>query len=123
MNSGINVAVVGATGAVGEAMISVLEDSSLPIQTLKPMSSERSAGKMLTFRGDAVEVIETTPDAFEGIDAALFSAGTAVSKDLGRMLAERGVTVIDNSRAFGWNPMCRLSCRKSTRMTLVHSIG
>ena len=65
------------------------------------MSSERSAGKMLTFRGRCGRgVIERPPDAFEGIDAALFSAGTAVSRDLGRMLAEREFTVIDNSRAF-----------------------
>lgn len=100
MDSGINVAVVGATGAVGEAMISVLEDSALPIRKLQPMSSERSAGQTVTFRGDSVDVIATTPDAFEGIDAALFSAGTAVSQALGRSLAEQGITVIDNSRAF-----------------------
>ena len=100
MNNGINVAIVGATGAVGEEMLAVLADTDLPIKSVRPMSSERSAGQTISFRNDSIEVVETTLDAFDGIDVALFSAGSAVSLEFGRALATRGITVIDNSRAF-----------------------
>lgn len=100
MNNGINVAIVGATGAVGEEMLAVLADTDLPIKSIRPMSSERSAGQTISFRNDRIEVVETTLDAFDGIDVALFSAGSAVSLEFGRALATRGITVIDNSRAF-----------------------
>jgi aspartate-semialdehyde dehydrogenase len=100
MKNGLNVAIVGATGAVGEEMIAVLADSDLVINLLRPMSSKRSAGQTVSFRSDSIEVVETNLDAFEGIDVALFSAGSEVSLELGRALAEKGITVIDNSRAF-----------------------
>jgi aspartate-semialdehyde dehydrogenase len=100
MKNGINVAIVGATGAVGEEMITVLSDTELPLKSLRPMSSERSAGQVISFRSESVEVVETTLDAFDGVDVALFSAGSAVSLEFGRALAARGITVIDNSRAF-----------------------
>jgi aspartate-semialdehyde dehydrogenase len=104
MKNGINVAVVGATGAVGEEMISVLADSDLILNSLRPMSSERSAGQTISFRSETVEVIETTLDAFDDIDVALFSAGSEVSLKFGRALVDKGITVIDNSRAFRMEP-------------------
>lgn len=100
MKNGVNVAVVGATGAVGEAMLSILEERNFPVNTLRPMGSSRSAGKAINFNGQTIEVIEATIDAFEGIDLALFSAGSSVSLEFGRALAAKGVTVVDNSRAF-----------------------
>ena len=100
MSKGINVAVVGATGAVGDAMISVLAERAFPVAELRPMGSQRSAGQTINFQGQEIEVVEATLDAFEGIDLALFSAGSSVSLEFGRALAERGITVIDNSRAF-----------------------
>ncbi len=100
MSNGINVAVVGATGAVGEAMISVLVDRAFPVGELRPMGSSRSAGQTINFHGQDIEVVEAKLNAFDGIDLALFSAGSSVSLEFGRALAAKGITVIDNSRAF-----------------------
>lgn len=100
MSNGINVAVVGATGAVGEEMISVLAERRFPVSELRPMSSSRSAGQTIQFGGDSIEVQEASLESFSGINLALFSAGSSVSLEFGRALAEQGITVIDNSRAF-----------------------
>ena len=100
MTNGLNVAVVGATGAVGEEMINVLAERSFPVGQLHPMGSARSAGQTISFHGEQVEVVEATPQAFEDMDLALFSAGSDVSLMLGRELAKKNITVIDNSRAF-----------------------
>ena len=96
----INVAVVGATGAVGEEMIQGLESRKFPVGTLLPLTSERSAGTMISFSGREIETQNTTLEAFENIDLALFSAGSNVSQEWGRQLAQKGIVVIDNSRAF-----------------------
>ena len=72
---GYTVAVVGATGAVGAQMIKMLEESTLPIDKIRYLASARSAGKVLQFKGQDVTIEETTEDAFEGVDIALFSAG------------------------------------------------
>ncbi|CAM3388632.1 aspartate-semialdehyde dehydrogenase [Hydrogenibacillus schlegelii] len=94
------VAVVGATGAVGEAMIAELERSTLPIAELVPMASARSAGKTVAFRGAEVPVVEATPEAFSGVDLALFSAGGQTSRALAPEAVRRGAVVVDNSSAF-----------------------
>ncbi len=68
--SGYNVAIVGATGAVGARMIKMVEQTSLPVNSVKLLASSRSAGKQLQFNGQALTVEETVPESFEGIDLA-----------------------------------------------------
>jgi aspartate-semialdehyde dehydrogenase len=102
--SSFNVAVVGATGAVGQKMIRMLEARNFPVEKLKLLASKRSAGLEVSFRGEPHVVQEATPDAFEGIDFALFSAGGNVSKQLAPAAVERGAIVIDNTSAFRMDP-------------------
>lgn len=99
-----NVAVVGATGAVGEQIIRLLEERSFPINQLKLLSSARSAGTKLSFKGQEVTVEEATPDSFRGIDIALFSAGGDVTKALAPHAIEHGAVCIDNTNAFRMDP-------------------
>ncbi len=95
-----NVAVVGATGAVGEEMRLVLEERDFPIGKLKLLASTRSAGKKLPFKGEEIMVEELTKNSFAGMDVALFSAGASTSKKFAPIAAEAGTVVIDNSSAF-----------------------
>ncbi|WP_268624422.1 aspartate-semialdehyde dehydrogenase [Paenibacillus alvei] len=99
-----NVAVVGATGAVGEQIIALLEQRQFPIQSLKLLSSARSAGKKIVFDGQEITVEEAKPESFEGVDIALFSAGGDVSKELAPAAVERGAVCIDNTNAFRMDP-------------------
>jgi aspartate-semialdehyde dehydrogenase len=94
------VAVVGATGAVGAEMIEVLEERKFPVETLLPLASSRSAGGSVTFRGQDVTVKLLTKDSFGGVDIALFSAGTDVSREYAPIAAKAGAVVIDNSAAW-----------------------
>ena len=98
------VAIVGATGLVGQTFIKVLEERKFPMESLTLMASARSVGKRLAAFGEKHEVIEATPDAFEGIDIALFSAGGGTSKQLAPEAAKRGVVVVDNSSAWRMDP-------------------
>lgn len=100
MSNGYNVAVVGATGAVGTKMIEMLEKSSLPINSVKLLSSKRSAGKILQFGGKDTVVEELVPESFDGIDIALFSAGGSISKQFAPEAVKRGAVVVDNTSAF-----------------------
>jgi aspartate-semialdehyde dehydrogenase len=100
MAKSYTVAVVGATGAVGEKMMEQLEKRNFPIQHIKFLASKRSAGKNIEFKGQSYLVEEATPEAFEGVDIALFSAGGSVSKVLAPEAAKRGAVVIDNTSAF-----------------------
>ena len=104
-----NVAVVGATGAVGSVMLRVLEERGFPVTELRPLASARSAGRELDYLGRPREVRELTADAFEGIQIALFSAGGQRSRDFAPAAVEAGAVVIDNSSAF----------RMDTRVPLV----
>jgi aspartate-semialdehyde dehydrogenase len=103
-NKGFHVAVVGATGAVGQQMLKTLEERHFPIKSLTLLSSARSAGKTVSFRGEDVTVQEAKPESFDGIDIALFSAGGSVSKELAPEAAKRGAVVIDNTSAFRMDP-------------------
>ncbi|WP_050181400.1 aspartate-semialdehyde dehydrogenase [Domibacillus robiginosus] len=103
-NTGFRVAVVGATGAVGQQMLKTLEERNFPIKTLTLLSSARSAGKTVSFRGEEVTIQEAKPESFEGIDIALFSAGGSVSEALAPEAAKRGAIVIDNTSAFRMHP-------------------
>ncbi|MBR2522785.1 MAG: aspartate-semialdehyde dehydrogenase [Coriobacteriales bacterium] len=94
------VAVCGATGAVGREMLNVLEQRNFPACKVVAMASYRSAGKKLPFAGGELEVIEMTPESFEGIDIALFSAGASVSKEMRQHVVGAGAVMIDNSSAF-----------------------
>jgi aspartate-semialdehyde dehydrogenase len=98
------VAVVGATGAVGQQMISTLEKRNFPVKEIRFLSSKRSAGTVLSYNGESVTVQEATPDSFEGVDIALFSAGGSVSKDLAHEAVKRGAVVVDNTSAFRMDP-------------------
>jgi aspartate-semialdehyde dehydrogenase len=98
------VAVVGATGAVGRTMTQVLLERRFPIADLRLLASERSVGRRLTVGDREREVELATPDAFDGVDIALFSAGGATSKLLAPEAAARGTAVIDNSSAWRMDP-------------------
>ncbi|MDI3481188.1 MAG: aspartate-semialdehyde dehydrogenase [Tepidanaerobacteraceae bacterium] len=95
-----NVAVVGATGAVGRTMIKILQERKFPVKRLLPLASARSNGHAVEFMGEKILVGEATPAAFEGVDIALFSAGQDVSRNLAPEAVKRGAVVIDNSNAF-----------------------
>ena len=95
-----NVAVAGATGAVGGAMLDVLERRDFPLNELRLLASERSVGKKLKFRNQEIPVRLLSKDAFDGIDIALFSAGAARSLDFAPAAAAAGAVVIDNSSAY-----------------------
>jgi aspartate-semialdehyde dehydrogenase len=98
------VAIVGATGAVGVEMIGCLERRCFPLQDLRLYASARSAGKQLQFRGEPLTVRELTEASFDGVDVALFSAGSAASKKYAPLAVRAGATVIDNSSAFRMDP-------------------
>jgi aspartate-semialdehyde dehydrogenase len=98
------VAVVGATGAVGRTMIQVLTEKRFPYTGLRLLASERSAGRSLAVNGSEITVELATPEAFEGIDIALFSAGGGTSKELAPEAAKRGCVVVDNSSAWRMDP-------------------
>ncbi len=99
-----NVAVAGATGAVGNQMITCLEDRSFPVKSIKFLASHRSAGRKLRFKGDTVVVEEMTEDSFKGVDIALFSAGGSTSKQFAPIAAESGCVVVDNSSQWRMDP-------------------
>lgn len=99
-----NVAVAGATGAVGNEMISVLEERDFPVKNLVLLASSRSVGKTLPFKGKSVKVQELKEDSFKGIDIGLFSPGGAVSTKFAPIAAASGCVVIDNTSAFRMDP-------------------
>ena len=103
MNRKPNVAILGATGAVGQEFINLIEERQFPFASLKLLASARSAGKKLTVCGKEYTVEEAKPESFEGIDIALF-AGGSISKTLAPEAAKRGAVVIDNSSTFRMDP-------------------
>ena len=102
--SPLTVAVVGATGVVGRTMIAVLHEREFPMSELRLLASGRSAGRTVSVEGRTLEIGEAVPEAFDGVDIALFSAGADVSRDLAPEAAKRGTTVIDNSSAWRMDP-------------------
>jgi len=99
-----NVALAGATGAVGNQMITCLEEREFPVDKIKLLASSRSKGRELTFRGRPVTVDEMTEDSFEGMDIALFSAGGGTSEHFAPHAAKAGCVVVDNSSAWRMDP-------------------
>lgn len=97
---GFHIALVGATGAVGQQMLKTLEERDFPIRQLTLLSSARSAGKTLHYKGEEIAVQEAKPESFEGVDIALFSAGGSISKQLAPEAVKRGAVVVDNTSAY-----------------------
>jgi len=95
-----NIAIAGATGAVGVEMIETLEKRGFPVGELRLLASSRSVGKKLKFKGAGIAVRELKEDSFEGIDIALFSAGASRSKEFAKHAVAAGAVVVDNSSAF-----------------------
>jgi aspartate-semialdehyde dehydrogenase len=99
-SKGFHVAVVGATGAVGQQIIKTLENRKFPISQLTLLSSARSAGTKLDVNGVEYTIQEAKPESFKGVDIALFSAGGSVSKELASHAVEHGAIVVDNTSAY-----------------------
>jgi aspartate-semialdehyde dehydrogenase len=104
MASGVVVAVVGVTGAVGQTTLRILEERKFPVRELRAFASSRSAGKTVTFKGEAVRVQGVGPAAFKGVEIALFSAGSAQSKEHAPLAVQAGAVVVDKSNAFRMDP-------------------
>ena len=100
MSSEYDVAVVGATGAVGEAMISILEERKFPVRNLYALASSRSAGKTVMFRGSPVKVTDLAEFDFSQVQIGLFSAGGSVSAQYAPIAADAGCVVVDNTSHF-----------------------
>lgn len=100
----VHVAIVGATGAVGTKILEKLLERKFPAQSIKLLASKRSAGNEIKVDGNTYIVEETTPEAFEGIDIAFFSAGGSISEMFAHEAVKRGAVVIDNTSAFRMDP-------------------
>ncbi|HEV2805789.1 MAG TPA: aspartate-semialdehyde dehydrogenase [Chthoniobacterales bacterium] len=99
-----HVAIVGATGAVGEELLRVLERRAFPVERLLPLCSERSAGGSVSFHGDKITAQRLSRDSFSDVDVAFFSAGGNVSREFAPIARDAGAVVIDNSSLFRMEP-------------------
>lgn len=95
-----SVAIMGATGAVGQELLKLLEERNFPVGSLKLLASERSAGKTMTFKGEPLTIELLTEDSFEGVDLVLSSAGGSVSKQFVPAAVKAGAIVVDNTSAY-----------------------
>lgn len=123
MTKQLTVAVVGATGAVGSKMMEQLIKRKFPIGNIKFLASARSAGKSIEFNGQTYTIEEATPEAFEGVNVALFSAGGSVSAVLAPEAAKRGAVVIDNTSHFRMDPVVPLVVPEVNRGDLAKHKG
>jgi aspartate-semialdehyde dehydrogenase len=103
LSKSYNVAILGATGAVGTELLELLESRNFPVSNLKLLASERSVGRMLSFKGENLPIEAVSDRAFEGVDIVLASAGGSTSKTWAAKAVEKGAVVIDNSSAFRMN--------------------
>ena len=103
-----NLAIAGATGAVGRKMLEILKECNFPVANLKVLASAKSAGQTLPFNESFLVVEELSENSFEGVDIALFSAGASVSQKFAPFAVKSGCIVIDNSSAFRMDPMTPL---------------
>jgi aspartate-semialdehyde dehydrogenase len=110
----MNVAVLGATGAVGREMIRTLEERAFPADTVVALASARSEGMSLPFQGGELTVRAVTAEEFRGVDVALFSAGAATAKEWAPPAVHAGAVVVDNSSAFRMDPKVPWWSRRST---------
>ena len=98
------VAVLGATGAVGQEMIKILQERNFPVGKLVPLASKRSAGKTLTFKGEEVTILEACDEAFEGVDIVLGAAENPIAKQFAPAIVKASAVFVDNSSAFRMDP-------------------
>ena len=98
------VAILGATGAVGQEMIKILQERNFPVGKLIPLASARSAGKTVTFKGEEVAIAEACDTAFEGVDIVLGAAENAIAKQFAPAIVKAGAVFVDNSSAFRMDP-------------------
>lgn len=108
MGQAYRVAILGATGAVGAELISLLEERDFPLSSLKLLASPRSAGQTLTFKGETIKIEEVSEAAFQNIDLVLASAGGSVSKTWAPKAVKAGAVVVDNSSAYRMDPQVPL---------------
>ena len=99
-----NVAILGATGAVGREMLKVIEEYNIPVNELRPLASAKSAGTEIDFQGRKVKVMEATDDSFEGMDFVLGAVQNPMSKRFAPAIVKAGAVYIDNSSAFRMDP-------------------
>jgi len=99
-----NVAIAGATGAVGQELLSILAERNFPIKSLKLLASSRSAGRKIKFKGEDITVQELRHDSFDGVDLVLSSAGGSISKEYMPSAVKAGAVVVDNTSYFRMNP-------------------
>ncbi len=104
MTSPLNIGIVGASGAVGQEIIKLLEKRNLPVASLKCFGSKRSQGIFLPFKGENIPVELLCPSSFDGLDVVFFSAGSSVSKEYADLARKKNVLMIDNSSAFRQDP-------------------
>lgn len=123
MTSGVTVAVVGATGAAGSTTLRILEERKFPVRELRAFASERSVGKTVTFKGEAVRVQRIEAGAFKGVDIAICAAGTAQSKEYSPMIARAGAVVVDKSNAFRMDPAVPLVVPEINAHAVKHHRG
>jgi len=100
MSKEFNIAIVGATGAVGVEFLRIIQERKLPVKHLILLASARSVGKEFLFQGSTIQVQELTHESFSGVDIALFSAGSSISKEYALSAISAGAVVVDNSSAF-----------------------
>ncbi|ARG96745.1 aspartate-semialdehyde dehydrogenase [Legionella micdadei] len=103
MNRRLNIAIVGATGAVGETLLNVLEERDFPVDKIYPLASHRSVGNTVTFNKSELDVLDLADFDFSKADIALFSAGGAVSKEYAPIAAKAGCIVVDNTSCFRYD--------------------
>ncbi|MEE1200721.1 MAG: aspartate-semialdehyde dehydrogenase [Christensenellales bacterium] len=96
----LNIAILGATGAVGREMLNILDERNFPVRQLRLLASARSAGKVLTFRGEKIVVEEATEQSFEGMDIVLGAASAGLARQLAPAIVNAGAVFVDNSSAF-----------------------
>jgi len=99
-----NVAIVGATGAVGQELLSILAERKFPMKSLKLLASKRSAGKKVTYEGKELTIEELTHDSFQGVDLVLSSAGGSISKEYMPTAVKAGAVVVDNTSHYRMDP-------------------
>lgn len=123
MAKSLTVAVVGATGAVGQELLSILGSRNFPATTVKALASARSAGKTIPFKDATLTVEELTESSFEGVDIALFSAGGETSKKFAPLAVKSGCVVVDNSSAWRMDDRCPLVVPEVNREALKKHCG
>src|SRR6267378_5744704 len=100
MATGLTIAIIGVTGAVGQTTLKILDERKFPVRELRAFASERSVGKSVTFKGESIRVEKVGPEAFKGVDVAFFSAGSAQSREYAPHAVKAGALVVDKSSAF-----------------------